>query len=238
MQFSTGGLGPGHRRGGRATFQTHPSRSEPVSKRLRLTRNRDANLQMTEATPIEERFASLMRAAQEGDGEAYTTLMQELAGRLRQIVRRRRPFLERADIEDLVQDTLLSVHAVRATWDPGRPFVPWLLAIARNRLADGARRYARTGVHEVAMDDLDVTFLQDRANTSSAGYGDPEALARAVADLPPGQRTAIELLKLREMSLKEAAATSGTSVGALKVATHRAMETLRRTLKRDDDQGH
>ena len=193
---------------------------------------------MTEVTPIEERFASLMKAAQEGDGEAYTALMQELAGRLRQIIRHRRPFLERADIEDLVQDTLLSVHAVRATWDPGRPFIPWLLAIARNRLADGARRYARTGAHEVPIDDLDVTFFQDSANTSSAEYGDSEAWARVVADLPPGQRTAIDLLKLREMSLKEAAATSGTSVGALKVATHRAMETLRRKLKRDDEQRH
>lgn len=93
-------------------------------------------------------------------------------------------------------------------------------------------------MHEVAIDDLDVTFLQDSANDSSAEYGDPRALAQAVAALPPGQRTAIDLLKIREMSLKEAAATSGTSVGALKVATHRAMQTLHRTLKRDDDQGH
>ena len=123
-----------------------------------------------------------------------------------------------------MQDILLSVHAVRATWDPRRPFIPWLLAIARNRLADGVRRYARTGAHEVAVEDLDVTFFTDRANTSSAEYGDPRASARAVADLPPGQRTAIEFLKLREMSLKEAAAATGSSVGALRVATHRAMD--------------
>jgi RNA polymerase sigma-70 factor (ECF subfamily) len=41
------------------------------------------------------------------------------------------------------------------------------------------------------------------------------------------------MLKLREMSLKEAAAASGTSVGALKVATHRAMDALRRKLKKE-----
>ena len=187
---------------------------------------------MTEATAIEERFASLMKAAQEGDAEAYATLMLELAARLRQIVRHRRPFLAHADIEDLVQDTLLSVHAVRATWDPDRPFIPWLLAITRNRLADGARRYARTGAREVSVEELDVTFFGVGTNTSSEEFGDPEALVQAIADLPPGQRTAIELLKLREMSLKEAAAASGTSVGALKVATHRAMETLRRKLTR------
>jgi len=48
--------------------------------------------------------------------------------------------------------------------------------------------------------------------------------------LSPGQRDAIEMLKLREMSLKEAAAARGTSIGALKVSVHRAMATLRRAL--------
>ena len=193
---------------------------------------------MTEGTGIEERFATLMKAAQGGDAEAYTTLMHELAVRLRQIVRHRRAFLEHADIEDLVQDILLSVHAVRATYDSARPFIPWLLAITRNRLADGARRHARVGVHEVPLDDLEVTFSSESTNTLSEDYGDPAALRQAIAGLPAGQRNAIEMLKLREMSLKEAAAASGTSIGALKVATHRAMDALRRKLKRDDDHGH
>jgi RNA polymerase sigma-70 factor (ECF subfamily) len=52
----------------------------------------------------------------------------------------------------------------------------------------------------------------------------------AVQALPEGQRQAIELLKLEELSLKEAAEMTGTSVGALKVATHRALVALRRIL--------
>jgi RNA polymerase sigma factor (sigma-70 family) len=186
----------------------------------------------------EEHLAGLMRSAQSGDSNAYAALMQELAARIRQIVRHRRAFLEHADVEDLVQDVLLSVHAVRATYDATRPFIPWLLAITRNRLADGARRYARHGAYEIPVDDLDVTFFSERTNTMTTTYGDPDALRQAIADLPAGQRSAIEMLKLREMSLKEAAAASGSSVGALKVATHRAMDALRRKLKRDDDHGH
>jgi RNA polymerase sigma factor (sigma-70 family) len=193
---------------------------------------------MAEPETNEERLAGLMRSAQSGDSNAYAALMQELAVRVRQIVRHRRVFLEPADVEDLVQDVLLSVHAVRATYDATRPFIPWLLAITRNRLADGARRYARHGAYEVAVDDLDVTFFSERTNTMTTTYGDPDALRQAIADLPAGQRSAIEMLKLREMSLKEAAAASGSSVGALKVATHRAMDALRRKLKRDDDHGH
>jgi RNA polymerase sigma factor (sigma-70 family) len=190
---------------------------------------------MAEPETHEERLAALMRSAQSGDSDAYAALMQELAVRVRQIVRHRRAFLELTDVEDLVQDVLLSVHAVRATYDITRPFIPWLLAITRNRLADAARRYARHGAHEVVVDDLDVTFFSESTNTLTTTYGDPDALKEAIADLPAAQRSAIEMLKLREMSLKEASAASGTSVGALKVATHRAMDALRRKLKKELD---
>jgi RNA polymerase sigma factor (sigma-70 family) len=191
---------------------------------------------MAEPETHEERLATLMRSAQGGDADAYAVLMQELAVRVRQIVRHRRAFLEHTDVEDLVQDVLLSVHAVRATYDARRPFIPWLLAITRNRLVDAVRRYARHGAHEVGVDNLDVTFFSNSTNTMTTTYGDPEALREAIADLPAGQRSAIEMLKLREMSLKEAATVSGTSVGALKVATHRAMDALRRRLKKEVDE--
>src|SRR5262245_40521145 len=91
----------------------------------------------------EERLAGLMRAAQEGDSDAYQALMQELARLVRGVVRRRRAFLAVEDVEDLVQEVLLSVHSVRGTYNPGRPFLPWLLAIAHNRMVDAARRYSR-----------------------------------------------------------------------------------------------
>src|SRR5262249_28088829 len=152
---------------------------------------------------------------------------------LRQIVRAQRRFLEPEDVEDLVQDILLSVHAVRATYDPQRPFIPWLLAITRNRLADGGRRYTRSAAHEVNVENLAVTFAGKSANTTMGEYGDLTALREAVASLPPIQRDAIEMLKLREMSLKEAAEASNTTVGALKVATHRAMKSLRKLLVKE-----
>jgi RNA polymerase sigma-70 factor (ECF subfamily) len=81
------------------------------------------------------------------------------------------------------------------------------------------------------MDDMTVTFQAGGTNTVMEDYGDPEALRSAVNALPAGQREAIEMLKLREMSLKEASAVSGMSIVALKVATHRAMTALRRLMK-------
>lgn len=185
---------------------------------------------MTESSTTDRRLGTLMQAAQGGDTDAYVQLIQELAPRLRHIVRRHRTFLGVEDAEDLVQDILLSLHVVRATYDPQRPFMPWLFAIMRNRLADSARRYARRVAHEVSVENLAVTFSDESANGITEAYGDPEALKQAIQTLPRGQRNAIELLKLRQMSLKEAAAASGTSIGALKIATHRAMQALRKTL--------
>jgi RNA polymerase sigma-70 factor (ECF subfamily) len=179
---------------------------------------------MTNRDSSSDVLGDLMRAAQRGDGGAYLELLRNITPRIRQLVRRQRGFAGVAEVEDLVQDVLLSVHAVRATYDPARPFTPWLLAIVRNRLVDGARRYARIARREVVVDDLDVTFFAPEANEDSVEVGDASALHEAVR--------AIELLKLKELSLKEAAEVSGTSVGALKVATHRAMATLKLTLRK------
>ena len=154
-------------------------------------------------------------------------LLGEVAPLVRRLVRGRHPYLSAHDVEDIVQDVLLSLHQVRATYDSARPFVPWLMAIARNRIADSARRYVRRSANEVTVAEYPETSEADETNTPEEAYRDPEALRQAVAGLPKGQRVAIELLKLREMSLKEAAVVSGMSVAALKVASHRATRALR-----------
>jgi RNA polymerase sigma-70 factor (ECF subfamily) len=187
---------------------------------------------VTEGQKSDRRLATLMRAAQRGDTAAYVELLQSITPRLRRLVRRHRKFLAVEDIEDLVQDVLLSLHAVRATYDPDRPFIPWLFAITRNRLADGARRHARRAAHEVTVESLPVTFSNNSANISIETFDELENLKSAIEALPRGQRHAIELVKLREMSLKEAATASGISVGALKVAVHRGICALRRNLRK------
>ena len=186
-----------------------------------------SNMKQHEET--EDRLSGLMRAAQGGDGAAYASLLRELTPLLRARIRRQLRVLKPEDVEDLVQDVLLSLHAVRATYDPQRPFLPWLFGIVHNRVADGARRYARRAVHEVAVEQVPVTFSGETTNRDEE-FGDPEALAQAIRTLPPGQREAIEMLKLRELSLKEASAVSGMSITALKVAVHRAVKALRRAL--------
>jgi RNA polymerase sigma factor (sigma-70 family) len=178
----------------------------------------------------DRQLAVLMRCAQAGDRAAYAVLLEETAQILKQVVQRRAWFLPLSDREDLVQDILLSLHAARATYDPERPFLPWLMSIAHNRIIDNARRNSRRFSNELLVDEIPDSIAVDGAGASGHEYGDPEALRRAVKNLPSAQRTAIELVKLREMSLKEAARASGMTIGALKVAVHRGIKTLRMAL--------
>src|SRR5258707_1252779 len=156
-----------------------------------------------------DRLSDLMRLAQDGDANAYGRLLCEITPLLRASVRRSRPFLQPTDIDDLIQAILLAIHAVRATYDPARPFLPWLMAVARNQIAEGGRRYARRAGRE---EPLPETFSDTETNMEDEAYGDPQALRLVVAALPPAQQRAIEMLKLKEMTLKEAAAASGMSI--------------------------
>ncbi|MEX1108774.1 MAG: sigma-70 family RNA polymerase sigma factor, partial [Dongiaceae bacterium] len=134
-----------------------------------------------------------------------------------------------SDIEDAVQDILLTVHAIRHTYDPARPFGPWLVAIAQRRLVDRLRRQGRRRARETMLEERHETFSAPEANLYADNL-ERHALQMAVAGLPPRQREAITLLKLQEMSLKEAAEASGMSIAALKVSVHRGIKTLRKLL--------
>jgi RNA polymerase sigma-70 factor (ECF subfamily) len=169
-----------------------------------------------------------MRAAQAGDWTAYTRLVREIMPLLRARLR----FLQAADRDDLMQEVLLSLHRAMATYDPRREFVPWLMAIARNKMVDRVRLRARSSANELPVDDLAAIGPVERFAPSGESYGDPEALRQALSRLPAGQRAAIELLKIRELSSKEAAAETGMSSVALRVSVHRAIKTLRVSLNK------
>ena len=170
-----------------------------------------------------------MVAAQAGDAAAYQALLRACVPLCASVARRQGIPADR--IDDVVQDVLLTVHRARATYDPARPFLPWLRAIAARRAIDALRlRYRQAA--EIQDDDAaaaapavmpDADAVLDLADQS-------QLLAEAIATLPPGQRQAVELLALRERTLEQASGETGRSKVALKVNLHRAIGALRRRL--------
>src|SRR5437879_3846446 len=101
-------------------------------------------------------WSILMARAQGGDGEAYRRLLTEIAPYLRSLARQHHR--DPGDVDDTVQDVLVTVHAIRHTYDPHRPFGPWLVAIAKRRIIDRLRRQGRTRPRDVVLDLESVTF--------------------------------------------------------------------------------
>jgi RNA polymerase sigma-70 factor (ECF subfamily) len=181
------------------------------------------------------RWRAWMAAAQGGDQAAYRRLLAEVAPWIRSTARAM--LRDAAEAEDALQDALLTLHQVRATYDPTRPFKPWLATVARRRILDRMdgmrRRGSRHAPIEAAENVASETFGGDPAKVHEKGLAADE-LRAAIATLPPGQRQALELLKLQEKSLVEAAAETGLSITALKVATHRAIASLRKRMSQAD----
>ncbi len=172
-----------------------------------------------------------MAAAQAGDARAYDRLLRAALPLLRAVARRR--INDFAEAEDAVQDALVTIHQLRHVYDPERPIRPWFIAIAERRAVDRLRRRGRRAGRENPLDDYRETLAAPQANTGEQGIA-ARQLRSAVASLPPAQRTALALAKLEDLSLAEASRRSGMSVGALKVATHRAVKTLRRRFGAED----
>lgn len=174
----------------------------------------------------ERRWAAWMVQAQRGDTTVYTRLLEEVAGAIEAFVRHR--FGEVEMLEDCVQECLISVHQARHTYDPGRPFRPWLFTIVRHRTIDLLRR--SRSWHR----------MHDRgqlgADPSDAG---PELLnriidgARALDRLSPDQREAITLVKYLGLTTAEAARRAGIGESALKARLRRGLKAVFAELQRE-----
>jgi RNA polymerase sigma-70 factor (ECF subfamily) len=170
----------------------------------------------------------LMIAAQAGDKHSYAVLLKEIAVFARIVARRFHS--DRATIEDVVQDTLLSIHRVRDSYEPGRPVEPWVAAIARARAIDTLRAKKRRGKFEQAYPGHIVHLAEHREEPAAIGS---EVLG-AIEALPERQRAALRMVKIEEMSLADAAHASGQSVSGVKSLLHRAMASLRAALRKDE----
>ena len=178
-------------------------------------------------TEIEPRLKALMLRGLDGDAAAYRLLLGDMGGYLRAYFVRRLG-ARSSEIEDLVQETLLAIHAKRATYDRTQPFTPWTYAMAHYKLVDHMRRSRWRGpMPDGAIEDL----FDDRNPEEGTVKRD---LDRLLSRLPSRQGELLRAVKVEGFSMEEAGAKLGMSAAAVRVTIHRGLKALTQKVRDED----
>lgn len=175
------------------------------------------------STAREQQWATWMRAGLMGDEASYRSVLHALAPVLRQQARRgfTRCGLSGDDAEDVVQETLLALHLKRHTWRTDTPLMPWVQAIARNKLIDAMRRRGRS--ISVPIEPFEEVLAAPPAEGEGATGRDVD---RMLSFLREPQRTIVRAITLEGRTPRDLSGPLGLSEGAVRAALHRALRRL------------
>jgi RNA polymerase sigma-70 factor (ECF subfamily) len=174
-----------------------------------------------------DNFEALMSQSLAGDQRAYAALLQETSRLLRPFLAKRLSFTN--EVDDLLQEILLSIHKARHTYDGNRPYKPWVYAIAKFRLQDYLRaHYSDQLHHAVDLPELEDS-LHEHVTESAISY---ESISGEIHKLPVKQATILQLMHQEGFTAKEVAEKIGMKESAVKVAAHRTYKILRKKLAR------
>ena len=170
----------------------------------------------------EEAWAAQMRAALAGDEAVYRRLLAEFGRAIRPAIRGAfsRSRVGDADLEDVVQETLLAIHLKRQTFDPAQRVTPWVMAIARHKAIDAMRR---RGVRRAEPIEDFEGVLAAPEEPDPHQRSDVE---RLMETLTPRARDIVRAISLEEQSITATATRLGMTEVAVRVALHRALKSL------------
>ena len=183
-------------------------------------------LETTSPPPIEDIDSACLRALAEGDRAAFAQLVERWQTRLINFFYRSTG--NRADAEDLAQETFIELHRCAARYRSQGTFNAFIFTLARRRLIDSYRKKSRRPLDYV---DPGEYFMQSQPEADDRSREIEEAFHRALADLPENQRNAILMLQQQGLSYEEIASALDASVSAVKTWIHRARTHLRTELK-------
>lgn len=167
----------------------------------------------------------LARRAHRGDAVAFGELVQRFH---RPVYRFCWRLLRSPDAEDLAQDTFVRAFVHFERFDPERPVLPWLIAIARRLCLDLLRRRKVMA----RVETLPVTGPSAPSPEGEASRREQlSRLERALYDLDEGPRMAIVLFHIEEMSYRDIAAALEAPMGTVMTWLHRGRAQLKRALE-------
>ena len=177
-----------------------------------------------------------MMRAQAGDMDAFDEIVAKHQSAMTALLHRFAP--NRADLEDMVQETFVRAWRALGGWQPAKPFVHWLKRIAVRVGLDFCRKRQRTPFARLSEpggsggDPLDSIAASESSEESSLHAADEAQFI--LSRLPPDDRALLTLLHMNEMPLAEIAGHFGWSLAKAKIKAFRARQRLRSILTRHE----
>lgn len=173
------------------------------------------------ATLIEEQVAAQFKQALAGDMAIYREFLQRITPVIRGLVQSKLPSFDAASVEDVVQETLLAIHAKRQTWQQDKPLLPWIYAIARYKSVDALRSKDKSGTGE----ELDIDEIEEiEAPPSTLEQSlDVEVAVRQLDGKVAG---VVQAIGVEGISVRETGDRLAMSENAVRVAFHRGLKQL------------
>ncbi len=170
--------------------------------------------------------ALLQAVADHGDREAFAALFRFFAPRVKgYLLTLGAPA---GVAEDLVQEVMLAVWRKADQFDPSRgAAAAWIFTASRNLFVSRIRREKRAQVEE---DDPQRVSSEPGPEEHAAATQSRDALASAIASLPPEEAAVLNGAYFRGRTMRELAEDRGVPLGTVKTRVRLGLERLRRTL--------
>lgn len=167
-------------------------------------------------------WTDLITKALSGDRASYERFLSEASQWLTPHARK---MMGSADVEDIVQNTLIAIHNSLHTFDLGLRAEPWVYTILKYKVFDARKQNRRAGRFET---------LEEKHEQISVQNDEPlqrEQAEQILMSLPEDQAQALRMTKIDGYSIKETAEALNKTESWVKVNIHRSLQKLKDELK-------
>ncbi|MDX1960941.1 MAG: RNA polymerase sigma factor [Leptospiraceae bacterium] len=163
--------------------------------------------------------------AKNGDSGSYSELLKLSSSTIRPFLNNK--IFQKSDVDDVLQEILISVHKSFSTYEADKNFKSWLFSIVNYRLIDYFRKQKKRS--------QDVTFSEWEEKpilVEDTLEDEKGELMRLMKLLPEKQFTVLKYLKLEDMSVRKVSILMGISESNVKVIAHRAIKALKKMVNK------
>jgi len=185
-------------------------------------------VRLHDVSSLEAQFSRVLASAKSGDEQAWTAIYSDLAPALHGYLRLRGA----ASAEDLLGETFLQLARKLQDFEGEyAQFRSWAFVITHHRLIDERRRHGRRPTVNGEDELAEVADPSHSPEQIALANDEWPWVAEQLSALTQDQQDVILLRVMGGVSVEETAAALGKKSGTVRVIQHRALTTLRHSMR-------